>query len=95
MAEQCAHKSKKKTLKKDVARVGDDIEPIEAPCENVQMPNDEYEEPSEAEVRSARRNPKNPARREKQEHGESGHAVLQKLVCCLCRRTRSWWTTPH
>ena len=28
-------------------------------------------------------------------HEESGHAVLQKLACCLCRRTGSWWTTQE
>ena len=78
-----------------MALVGDDIDPIEAPCENVEMRNDEYEEPSEAEVRRARTNPKTPAGREKQEHEESGHAVLQKLACCLCRRTGSWWTTQE
>ena len=54
-----------------MALVGDDIEPIEALCENVEMRNGEYEEPSEAEVRSARTNPKITTVREKQEHEES------------------------
>ena len=49
------------TLKTDSAPIGDDIEPIEVPPEDVEMENDE-EEPMEA-------------------------GCLQKLVCCMCRRS--------
>ena len=38
-----------KTLDKDVAPIGDDIEPIEALRENVEMINGEHEEPFKSE----------------------------------------------
>ena len=66
-----------KTLNTDLAPVGDDIEPIYVPLGDVDMGNDEDEEPWEAEVPRARMHPKNPSSREKQqEHKDSGHAVL-------------------
>ena len=59
-----------KIVNTDLAPIGDDIEPIEVPQEDVEMENDEDEdeEPLEAEVPRARMNPKNPTSREKQEH---------------------------
>ena len=51
-----------KILNTDLAQIGDDVEPIEAPREDVEMRNDEDEEPLEAEVLRARMNPKNPTR---------------------------------
>ena len=77
-------------LNTDLAPIGDDIEPIETPREDVEMGNDEDEEPLNAEVPRARMNPKNPTSRETQEHEDSGRAVHRN---CLCRRSRSWWTT--
>ena len=41
-----------KTLNRDVAPIGDDIEPVEAPREDVEMGNEEDEEPLEAEINS-------------------------------------------
>ena len=67
----------------DLAPMGDDIEPIEAPREDVEMGHDEDEEPLEAEVPRARKNPKNPTSREKQEHEDSGYAVY-KNMCAAC-----------
>ena len=54
-----------KTLNTDPASIGDDSEPIKAPREDIEMRNDEDEEPLEAEVPRARMNPKS---LEKQEH---------------------------
>ena len=68
-----------KTLNTDLAPIGDDIEPIKAPREDVEMGNDEDEEPSEAEVIRARIYPKNPTSREKQEHEDSGRAVYSSV----------------
>ena len=72
-----------KTLNTDLAPIGDDIEPIEVPREDVGMGNDEDEEPLEAEVLRARMNPKNPTSREKQEHEDSGHDVYRNW-CAGC-----------
>ena len=77
-----------KVLHTDLGQIGDDIEPIEVPREDVEMENDEDEEPLEAEIPRARKNPKNPTSREKQEHEDSGHAAL-------CRRLRSRETTSN
>ena len=66
-----------------MARLGDDIEAIEAPREDVEMENDEDEEPLEAEVPRARLNPKSPTSREKQEHEDSGHAFYRSW-CAAC-----------
>ena len=74
MVEQRARKPKK-TLDKGVAPFGDDVEPIEVKREDVEMGNDEDEEPLEAEVPRARMKSKNPKCREKQEQEDSGQAV--------------------
>ena len=66
-----------KTLNRDVAPIGDDIEPIGESRADVEMGNDEDEERLEAEILRVRMNPKNPTSREKQEHGDSGHAVYR------------------
>ena len=71
------------------------FEPIGESRADVEMGNDEDEEPLDAEIPSARKNPKNPTSREKQAHEESGHAAHRKLVCGLCRRSRCWWTTSN
>ena len=68
-------------LNTDLAPSGDDVEPIEAPREDVEMGNEEDEEPLEAEVPTARNKPKNPTSREKQEHEDAGHAVCRN--CCV------------
>ena len=70
--------SSTKTLGTDLAPIGD-----EAPREDVEMGNDEDEEPLEAEVPRANTNPKNPTSREKQEHEDSGHAV-HRNGCAAC-----------
>ena len=70
-----------KTLNRDVAPVGDDIEPVGESRADVEMGNEEDEEPLEAEIPRVRMNPKNPTSREKQEHEDSGHAVS---CCAAC-----------
>ena len=65
-----------KILDRDVAPIGDDIEPVGESCADVEMGNEEDEEPSEAEIPRVRMNPKNPTMRWIQEHEDSGHAVL-------------------
>ena len=64
-----------KTLITDLAPIGDDTGPTEAPREDVEIGNGEDEEPREAEVPGANMTPKNPTSREKQEHEDSGHAA--------------------
>ena len=71
------------TLNTDLAPIGDDIEPIEAPREDVEMGNDEDEEPLEAKFPRTIMTPKNPMSREKQEHEGSGHAVCRNW-CAAC-----------
>ena len=73
-----------KTLHRNFAPVADDKEPIGESRADVEMGNEEDEEPLEAEIPRVRMNPKNPTSREKQQ----GHAVYRSLVCCLCRRWR-------
>ena len=75
MWQSSAPVSPTRILNTDLAPIGDDVEPIEAPREDVEMRNAEDEEPLEAKVPRARMNPKNPTGREKQEHKDSGHAV--------------------
>ena len=70
-----------KTLNRDVAPIGDDIEPIQESRADVEMGNDE--EPVDAEIPRVRMNPKNPTNREKQEHEDSGHAVYRSW-CAAC-----------
>ena len=70
-----------------MALIGDDIEPVGESRADVEMGNEEDEEPLEAEIPRVPMNPKNPTSREKQEHEDAGHAVLQELVCrswCAC-----------
>ena len=50
---------------------------------DVEMGNEEDEEPVEAEIPRVRMNPKNPTSSEKQEHENSGHAV-HKSLCAAC-----------
>ena len=85
MAERCAPKSlvsPTKTLNRDVAPIGDDIEPRA----DVEMGNEEDEEPLEAEIPRVRMNPRICTSRAKQEHEDSGHAVYRN---CL------HWTTSN
>ena len=49
-----------KILNRDVAPIGDDIEPIRESRADVETGNDEDEEPLEAEIPRVRMNPKNP-----------------------------------
>ena len=76
-----------KTLSRDVAPIGDDTEPVGKSRADVEMGNEEDEEPLEAEIPRVRMNPKNPASREKQEHEDSGHAVC-KSWCAACVESR-------
>ena len=66
-----------KTLNRDVAPIGDGIEPVGESRADVEMGNEEDEERLEAEIPRVRMNPKNPTCREKQEHEDSGHAVCR------------------
>ena len=65
-----------KTLNTDLAPVGDEIGPIEVPHKDVELRDDEDEEPLEAEGPS-------PTSREKQEHADSGHATCRSW-CAAC-----------
>ena len=62
-----------KTLNTDLAPIGDNIEPIKAPREDVEVEDDEDEEPVEAD----------PTSREKQEHEDSGHTAYRSW-CAAC-----------
>ena len=64
-------------MNRDVAPIGDDIEPVGESRADFDMGNEEDEEPLEAEIPRVRINPKNPTSREKQEHEDSGHAVYR------------------
>ena len=55
-----------KTLNRDVAPIGDDIEPIGESGADVETGHDEDEEALEAEIPRVRMNPKNPTSRVKQ-----------------------------
>ena len=72
-----------KILNRDVAPSDDDIEPVGESRADVEVGNEEDEEPLEAKIPSVRMNPKNPTSREKQEHGDSGHAVYRSW-CAAC-----------
>ena len=72
-----------KTLNTDLALIGDDIEPIEAPRGDVEMENDEDEEPLGAEILRAKMNPINSTSRQKQEQEDSGHAVYRSWCACV------------
>ena len=71
-----------KTLNRDVAPTGDDIEPVGESRADVEMGNEEDEEPWEAEIPRVTMNPKNPTSREKQEQIQ-GHAVYRSW-CAAC-----------
>ena len=66
-----------------MAPTGDDTEPVAKSLTDVEMGNDEDEEPLEAEIPRVRMNPKFPTSREKQEHEGSGHAVYRGW-CAAC-----------
>ena len=72
-----------KTLNRDVAPIGDDIEPVGESRADAEMGNEEDEEPLEAEIPRVRVNPKNPTSREKQEREDSGHVVYRSW-CAAC-----------
>ena len=75
--------SRTKTLNRDVAPTGDGIEPVGETRADVEMGNEEDEEPSEAEIPRVSMNPRNPTSREKQEHEDSGH-VVHRTWCAAC-----------
>ena len=62
-------------------------EPIRESRADVEMGNEEDEEPFEAEIPRVRMNPQNPTTREKQEHGDSGHVVYRSW-CAACVESR-------
>ena len=72
-----------KTLNRDVAPIGDDIEPFGESRVDVEMGNDEDEEPVAAEIPRVTMNPKNPTNKEKREREDSGHAVYRNW-CAAC-----------
>ena len=74
--------SPSKTLNQNAAPYGDHIEPVGESRADVEMGNEEDEEPSEAQTPRVRMNPKNPTSREEQEHEDSGHAV-HRSWCAL------------
>ena len=76
-----------KTLNRGLAPIGDDIEPVGESRADVEMGNEEDAEPLEAEIPRVRMNPKNPTRRENQEHEDSGHAVYRSW-CAACAEGR-------
>ena len=57
-----------KTLNRDVAPIGDDIEPVGESRAVVEIGNEEDEEPLEAEIPRTRMNPKNPTSRERSQN---------------------------
>ena len=65
-----------------MAPIGDGVESIGESRADVEMGNEEDEEPLEAEIPRVRMNPKNPTSREK-EHEDSGHAVYRSW-CAAC-----------
>ena len=83
MWQRSALVSPTKTLNRDVAPIGDDIEPIGESRAVVEVGNEEDEEPLETEIPRVRMNPKNPTSREKQEHEDSRHAVCSNR-CAAC-----------
>ena len=72
-----------KTLNRDAAPIGDDIEPVGESRAVVEMGDEEDEELLEAEIPRVRMNPKNPTSREKQELQDLGHAVFRSW-CAAC-----------
>ena len=76
-----------KTLNRHVAPIGVHIEPVGESRADVEMGNEEDEEPSGAEIPRVRMNPKNPTSSEKQEHEDSGNAVCRSW-CAVCVEVR-------
>ena len=76
-----------KTLNRDAAPIGDDIEPLGESRADVEMGNEEDEESLEDEIPRVGMNPQNPTSREKQEHEDSGHAVCRSW-CAACVEVR-------
>ena len=66
-----------------MAQFGDGVESIGESRADVEMGNEEDEEPLEAEIPRVRMHPKNPTSREKEEHEDSGHAVYRSW-CAAC-----------
>ena len=52
-------------MNRDVAPIGDDIEPVGESRADVEMGNEVHEEPLEAKIPRVRMNPKNPTSRER------------------------------
>ena len=88
LAQSSALVSPTKTLTRDVAPIGDDIEPVGESRAEVEMGNEEDDELLAAEFPRVRMNPKNPTSREKQEHEGSGHAVYMSWWCAACLEGR-------
>ena len=70
--------------------MGADIDPVEVAPEDVEMEDDEEEEPLEQDVSRARMNDENPKTREKHEYEDSGHAVYNSW-CTACVEGRGVW----
>ena len=68
-----------------MAPIGDDIEPVGESRADVEVGNEEDEEPLEAEIPRVRMNTKNPTSREKQEHEDSGHAFCRDSVLLVSK----------
>ena len=68
--------SPRKTLSQDVAPIGDDIEPMRESRGDVEMGNEEDEEPLEAVGPRARMNPKTPPRVE-----SNKNMKIQDMLC--------------
>ena len=71
-------------LNRDVAPIGDDIEPMEESRADVET---EEEESLEAEIPAVEMNPKNPMSRAEQEHEDCEHAVCRSW-CAACVEAR-------
>ena len=74
--QSCAFVSPMKTLNRDVAPTGDDMEPMGESRADVETGNEE-EESRVAEIPTVEMNPKNPMSRAEQEHEDCGHAVYR------------------
>ena len=66
------------TLNRDAVPIGDDIESVEESRADVEIGNEEDEEPLEADAPRARMNPK------------IRTCCLQELVCCLYIELNCW-----
>ena len=77
-----SHVSPTKTLNRDVAPIGDDIEPVGESRADV-----EEEISLEPEIHTVETNPKNPIRRAEQEREDCGHVVYRNW-CAVCDKGR-------